>query len=332
MPRDNLPTEQASRCRQRSFLVAGFLLSLGALPPPVAAGQAQPEYADEWLAQPVDDATFAAYLEAFVYDPSVPFETQVVQEPIVDGISTQHLRFQSTPGVQVFARLYRVAGATPETPTLIVLHGGAARGKDSGAVHSLARLFVGHGFNVFAMDLLYFGERAAGVLEPFAAGDKRDRLYNAPSTYLDWVTQTVKDVGRSWDLLVKQRGAHPARIGLVGFSRGAVVSAIVGAAQRRLAAVVMIQGGHASSASNRHLGAACPANYIGRISPRPLLMINGERDAAFPKNSSVLPLQRLANPPKLLHWSDSVHGELAKGDAQLLVDWLRQHLMKSAGP
>ena len=151
---------------------------------------------------------------------------------------------------------------------------------------------------------------------------EHERLYNRQSAYLAWITQCAKDVSRAYDLLVEEQAADPERIALVGFSRGAQVGSIVGAVERRFAAVALLHGGHFDALENGHRPAACPANYIGRISPTPLLMINSRQDSDYDAKASVLPLQGLAGDPKKFLWSDTGHGRLTDDDLSVLVQWL----------
>jgi dienelactone hydrolase len=289
-----------------------------------APGQA---FADQWLARPVDDRTFQTYLEFFAYDKRLPFEAQSMGVTEQEGIRREHFSFQSTPGVCVFANFYESAGAAmPKHPAVILLHGGGPGGKDDQYVEVTADLLTRGGWDVLAIDMPCFGERANGVLTTFSEEEKHERLYNQPSAYLSWLIQVVKDVGRSFDLLVEQRNADPKRIGLVGISRGATVAAIAGGADRRLAAVALLYGGHFDALERSHLPAACPANYIGRISPRPLLMINGTRDTDFVKDTAVVPLYRLAKPPKLILWADSGHQLPTEEHRAALLKWLRGNL------
>lgn len=148
-------------------------------------------------------------------------------------------------------------------------------------------------------------------------------MYNRESTYLEWVTQTVKDVRRSVDLLIDHYGLAPSRIGLMGFSRGAVMAPIAAAAEPRIAALVLIMGGHFDRRETGHAAAACPANYIGRVAPRPLLMINGRFDGDMLPDTSVEPLFALAQEPKRIIWTDTGH-QLPPPDAQAaMIAWLR---------
>ena len=156
-----------------------------------------------------------------------------------------HLSFQSTRGVRVYAHFYRpAASASRQWPSVILLHGGGPAGKDNPGILLLSPLIARAGSNVLAIDMQNFGERGTDLLTTFTEQEKHDRLYNQPSVYLAWITQTVKDVSRAFDLLVEQRGADARRIALIGLSRGAIVAAIAGAADRRLDAVAMLYGGH----------------------------------------------------------------------------------------
>lgn len=174
--------------------------------------------------------------------------------------------------------------------------------------------------------MLYWGERSTDLLTTYSEEEKHEKLYNRPPMYLGWVAQMVKDVGRSFDFLVEGRGVDPKRIGLYDVSRGAIVGAIAGGADRRLAVVVMDRGAHFDALEREHLPAACPANYIGRISPRPLLMLNGLYDKDHIKETSVEPLYRVAREPKLILWSEAGHAPPSEKNQAAMYQWLRENL------
>ncbi|HEX9580810.1 MAG TPA: dienelactone hydrolase family protein [Gemmatimonadales bacterium] len=286
--------------------------------------RAQERPTDDWLTKPVDDQTFRAYLEFFAYDPVLPFATKVLESGEQEGLLEEHLSFQSTPGITVTARLYRSRHETTARHAgVIFLHGGGPQGKDATISVQLSRLMARAGWSVLSIDYLHWGERRTGLLETYSESEKHERLYNQPAAYLDLVTQTVKDVSRGYDFLVRERGADPARIALVGFSRGAQLAMIAAGAERRLAAVALLHGGHFDFYETGHRAAACPANYIGRISPRPVLMVNGENDADYLPATSVQPLQRLLKEPKRIRWTPAGHGFLSEDDRTALVEWLR---------
>ena len=304
-----------------------FLLCIGAASG--AAAQKVPPHEDEWLLKPVDHNTFRTYLEFFRYDSTLPLDVRVVDSRQEEGVTKEHLSFQSTPGVRVTANLYRAAATSGKTPSVVLLHGGGPAGKDSPEIGQTATVLTRAGFQVYAMDLQYFGERGTDMLTTYTEQEKHEHLYNQPSAYLSWVTQTVKDVSRSMDFLVEQRNADPKHIALMGMSRGAILSVIAGAADPRFASVVVFYGGHFDALESGHSAAACPANYIGHISPRPLLMINGTRDTDMIKDSAVEPLYRLAKMPKQIFWSDSGHVNPTEEQRTLMLQWLREKLKSS---
>ena len=288
---------------------------------------AQGPKGDEWLRKPVDDRTFRTYLDFFVYDQSLPFETQTIDTSVSEGLRKEHLSFQGISTDRVFAILYSLEGiAFEKTPALILLHGGTAKGKSSGYAVALAEVLARAGFIVLAIDMQLFGERATPLLTKFTEVEKHDRLYNQKSTYLAWIAQLVKDVGRSVDFLASQRNVDAKRVGLLGISRGAEAGIIVAGADRRLTPVVLFFGGHFDALETGHLPAACPANYIGRISPRPLLMINGEADSDYDKVTAVDPLYARARQPKKIIWSVAGHMGFTDRDLSEMTEWLRDHV------
>jgi len=291
------------------------------------AAWSQPKPTDQWLTRPVDDRTFKTFLNFSTYDQRIPFDLKVLGSEEKEGLHREHLSFQTTPGVKTFARLYRPSGAAAQKAgAVIYLHGGGAAGKDGRIPQSHCELMARAGYTVLAVDMPYFGERSTDLFITFTEAEKHEKLYNQPSAYLTWITQVVKDVGRSFDLLVEQRNADPKRIALVGMSRGAMPSGIAGATDRRFAGVVLLFGGHFDALEKEHLPAACPANYIGRISPRPVLMINGMQDTDMIRETAVLPLFNVAKMPKKIIWSDGGHAQLTEEHRAAMLQWLRETL------
>ena len=280
---------------------------------------------DEWLERPVDAATFETYLDFFAYDADVPFDLEVLSTSTEEGIRIEHIAFQSTPGETVYADYYTASTSAPGVrPQLILVHGGLKSGK--AARSSAAKVAVRSGFDAIAIDMPYFGERDTGLLKSFSEADKHEYLYNRKSVYLEWVVQLVKDTGRTIDLLAKHYGADPGRIGYFGRSRGAQVGLIAMGVEERLAAAALAYGGHFDRSETGHLAAACPANYIARISPRPLWLLNGKFDADYDRERSVEPLMRHAGEPVEMIWVDTGHENLRAEDLDRLMAWFGEVL------
>jgi dienelactone hydrolase len=280
---------------------------------------------DAWLEQPVDSATFAGWRPFFTYDAKVPFDVDVRSVEDDEGIRVEHLSFTSTPGETVFADYYYPSTtARAGRPHVILVHGGIRSGKRS--LGPIAGQLVRRGLGVIAIDMPYFGERDTGLLGSFSEAEKHEALYNRESTYLGWVVQLTKDVGRTFDLLVDRYGVDPDRIGYVGFSRGAQAGFIVVGEEKRLRAAALAYGGHFDHYETGHLAAACPANYIGRIAPRPLWTLNGTLDGDYDREKSVEPLLRHAGEPTEIHWVETPHQRPREQDVARMADWLRSVL------
>ena len=303
----------------RLIMSAALALLLAAALP---AAQSKTPEGDAWLKRPVDDRTFQGYLDFFRYDTRLPFDVKVTKTEEDQGLRREHLSFQSTSGVRVTAILsQQTAAVSGLRPAIIFLHGGVPPGKR--VTLPFAGLLARAGWSVLSIDMPYFGDRKTDLLTTFSEEEKHDKLYNQPSLYLSWVTQVSKDVSRAFDFLVAERGIDPRRIGLMGSSRGAMVGTIPGAIERRFAAVVLIYGAHFDAVDTNHLPAACPANYIGRIAPRPLLMINGMQDSDMIREVAVEPFFKLAKQPKQIIWTDGGHMFMTEETRTTIIQWLR---------
>lgn len=282
---------------------------------------------DQWVSRPVDDATFRSFRPFFQYDRRLPFETVVKSAADSGGLRRERLSFASTSGVRVTAYLVEPSGSSSEArPAVVLLHGGSALGKDTPRYLDFADFFARAGFRILAIDFPYFGERRTDLMTTFTEEEKHDRLYNAKATYLAFVTQAIKDAGRSIDFLVAERRTDASRIALMGFSRGGQIAFIVGGADTRFRGVVSLYAGHMDHLELGHEPAACPANYIGRIAPRPLLTVNGMYDADYSRDSTVLPLLRLARDPVQSIWLETGHSLPPENQRSAIVAWLREQL------
>ena len=301
------------------------LIATACIAGPLAA---QGSAVDEWQSRPVDDKTFHGFLQFFTYDRTLPFDVRAEETDDVEGVTREHLSFQSTPGQRITARIYRATGSVQDGRRwILLLHGGAQAGKDSPPIRLAGIFFARAGWNVLAMDMLHYGERKTDLVPVVTTPELLERLYSKPPIYLEWVSQTVKDAGRSFDYLVRERGADARKVVLVGVSRGAVAAMIVGGADARFVAVALLYGGHyLANETVPHLPASCPANFIGRISPRPVFMVNGTADNLFLRESSVMPLQRLLRDPKTVVWNETGHMGNIVGDFPQVVGWMRENV------
>jgi dienelactone hydrolase len=163
----------------------------------------------------------------------------------------------------------------------------------------------------------------------------------------------VAQVGLQVDYLLSRRDVARDRIFLVGSSFGAPAVVIAGGVDRRPAAVVALYGGGNIAGLVTHVlrlgsgdtispwqaamaGRALalllvplePTRYAARISPRPVLMVNGASDSLIPR-SNVDALYEAAREPKDILWVRGEH--VQPGETELIgavSGWIAAWLAK----
>lgn len=174
-------------------------------------------------AQTPDDSTRAAFLK-MIARPRVPLAPQVSGDTFSYAADAR----QRVPGIMV----------RPEVPgrhpVVIVLHG--TGGTKEGQLPVLRQL-AAKGFLAVAIDGRYHGERSrhktgsaeyqAAILRTYQTGEEHPFLYD-----------TVWDTMRLIDYLETLPDADPARIGLIGFSKGGMETYLAAAVEPRIKVAV----------------------------------------------------------------------------------------------
>jgi dienelactone hydrolase len=159
------------------------------------------------------------------------------------------------------------------------------------------------------------------------------------------VIRTVPAAMLAVDFLLAREDVDGGRIMVVGGSVGAVFTPAVAATDRRIAAAAMLFGAADLEALMRAnldlpgviagpiswLGAVLtspvePVKYIGRVSPRPVYMLNGTGDPRMPEHCS-RQLHDAAREPKTIRWIDTGHVNIREVEfhklvSRELVDWM----------
>jgi len=168
---------------------------------------------------------------------------------------------------------------------------------------------------------------------PTTGKDAAERL----RSYRDTVVADVVAVRRAIDVLDGLKQIDPKRIGLIGWSAGALTGAIAAGVDPRLRAVVLLSAGAATVDDfvakapeslkddvRSTLGPIDPLSWIGKAKGGRLLLQDGTKDTVVPHAA----LQRMiAAAPKgtTVRWYDAGHG--LNGAAYTYhVAWLRKRL------
>lgn len=264
------------------------------------------------------------------------------QPPEADELGFRRVDFPSANGVRL-AGWYGEGKGGQGTVTIIVCHGWAADKLDMLGPSEALRAA---GFDVLLFDLHAWGESARG---PVTFGDRE-----------------TGDVLGAVRFVKEQRPGRAHRIGLLGFSMGAAASIRATAQSREVDALVAdasyarldVQAGRffhrfagpfwpvvypparwfGERLTGTAIGAISPLQVIGRITPRPILIIHGTRDRVVDMDDAQQ-LYRAAGPPKFLWLIEGAgHSETrrlapaARWDARVAA-FFREHLQRGpAGP
>jgi cephalosporin-C deacetylase-like acetyl esterase len=274
----------------------------------------------------------------FAYDRSRPLRARESELDATPGARHEHVIYEGADGERV--------------PAILSL---PARGKAP-----FACIVVGHGFrgdktSLPVGDLLARAGFASFAIDARAHGERRDeetlrRVETDPAALERMLRETVIDMRRGVDYLSTRAGCDPARIGYLGASMGGFLGAMLAGVDERVQApVLLVSGGdwstmlessvarefrrRATSAgierARRLLDPIDPVRWVGRISPRPVLMIAGDADTAVPP-ASARALHAAAREPKTVVWYHGGHTMPAADEGQRILTtvalWLAGHL------
>ena len=189
--------------------------------------------------------------------------------------------------------------------------------KDAPAVGpTLAEL----GLTTFSIDIRDNGGRSSGPAQTY-------RTFQSPEAIARMIRGTVGDIRGAVDYLERQSSCR-RNIGYVGISLGGIVGTLASAADRRIDSVVLMStagsipkligirstgvmvGVKPGSAKYKEgvkvLAPLSPANDVGRISPRPLLILSGREDDVIAFSNAEI-LHRAARQPVTIVDYDGGH-------------------------
>lgn len=250
-------------------------------------------------ADPVDAMRQAFY----AYDRSLPLNAKLKLLDSNGRRARYHVTYDSAHDQRVTAILSLPKRYAPPFPAVILMHG-AGGNKDVEYVRFASEALVGQGIATISLDAQYRGERE----RPGKTGDLRLDLYQMRDA---WV-QTVIDLRRAVDLLEARPDIVKSKIGYLGFSMGGMLGSILGGVESRIATFCLaVPGGdivglvkeldkypllkerwpvkvtpEVLSRVENIANVIDPIYFVGKILPRPLLIIVAKHDEVIPPASS----------------------------------------------
>jgi dienelactone hydrolase len=165
--------------------------------------------------------------------PHVALAPQVQELPATNDLARFHFSFATDAQNRVPGILIKSAGSHGRRPVVIALHG---TGGSKANMIALCRKLADAGFIAVAIDGRYHGERKTGkgqsdyeaaIVRAFHGSGEHPFYYD-----------TVWDVMRLVDYLSTRDDVDPARIGLIGYSKGGIETYLAAAADPRIAVTV----------------------------------------------------------------------------------------------
>jgi len=281
-----------------------------------------------------DSLTWDELRAIYDYDASAALEVDAAEATDVGAWTEQRLSFNGADEQRVPAVLYRPKDIE-KPPCVLFLHG---YGGNKDNARFAAALMIPQGFAVLAIDARLHGERAeAGrtllSVEGLAGPDRP-------------MVATVIDNRRALDYLQTREDLDAERIGVMGVSMGGMLGSVLAGVDERVdAAALIVAGGswalvaatsdHPSAVRLREAGLAGeaiakityvmdPVNFVGKIAPRPLLMVNGLDDRIIPRECAVA-LHEAAGDPKEIIWYEGGHVNVPPDTIETIVQWLAEN-------
>jgi len=249
----------------------------------------------------------------------------VLGAPIVAKKTIQRdVHFSSavkTQWPEIHGTYYQPRGLKAKAPAAVVVHhlGGSVE-----AEKILAKHFATNGVAAVFIYMPNYGPRQIkGTKQGFLQSQKPELAFKT-------FQQAVLDVIRAADFLRSRPEVDPSRVGAVGVSLGAFVTAVARGVDPRLRRTVLVMagGGLADMFLNmpeakellshtkldlaqlpKILHPVDPLTFAERVHPSDVLMLNAKRDELVPTEST-LRLQRALGGPRLI-WFDCGHYGLA---------------------
>ncbi|MFH1538107.1 MAG: alpha/beta fold hydrolase [bacterium] len=265
----------------------------------------------------------------FAYDKKLPLmaEAEIIEETNTFG--KYHVKYFSVHGQFVPAILTLPKGTEPPYTAVIFQHGMGGHKESEGLINFGTGELVKNGYAVISIDAAMHGERKTAL-----SRDKHESvLINYPYVMRDMFVQTVIDVRRAVDYLQERDDIDGDRIYYIGISMGSIQGVLVTAVEKRIKGLITVVGGgnftecnplyKAMPSKKDLLDIMEPTNFVKEISPRPILMLNGEKDPLVPP-ACARALFEAAGEPKEQVFYDTKHNIPLEEGMEKVINWLNE--------
>jgi dienelactone hydrolase len=253
---------------------------------------------------PPVDAQEADRLAWYEYDANLPLNADLKKLDITATANRFLLDYDSVHDQRVSAIISLPKQMAAPYPAVILVHGSGGS-KNTDYIRAISETLTGRGYATLSIDTQYHGDRK----RPGRSGE-----IHMPDSYTmrdAWV-QSVIDLRRAVDYLESRPDIDHARIGYLGFSQGGMLGSVFGGVEPRVAAFCLAVPGGGLMEIVKHIdeypvlkahwpihvtpdvmktieevaNITDPIYYVGRIGPRPLLILVANNDEIIPPAAS----------------------------------------------
>ena len=275
--------------------------------------------------------------DPFAYDAGAPLNSTETVVETTRTYTTTAVTYQTYDG-PVPGLLYTPPGPGP-FPCVLHAHGVTS---NKGTAVGLRDLILPAGYALFVIDARFHGDRGSRFFD----------VQHYPGLARELFQGTVVDLRRALDYLEQRGDCVPGKLGFVGTSMGGWIGGALAGADERVQAPVLLYSGAdyrlwfttglpgvvgifyeygnpvSLEATLAALEPLDPSKWVGKIAPRPVLMVHGDADDAVPPATGQA-LFDAALDPKSMLWYHGGHGPFTEAGRQValtLVGWLGQYL------
>lgn len=294
---------------------------------------------------PASPDAFAAILQFYQYDSTIPLETKIVKEPEMFREKTREkIVFTGVNDKRVPGYLELPKSGDAPYPCILLIHGLTSSKDEWWDVNSpthgveLTQSLLKSGFAVAAIDAEYHGERI------------KDNDYESPDQMLfvhgwlnrsrDMTLHSVMDYRRLMDYLATRSEIDMSQIGVIGYSMGGQMTFLLTAVDDRVnTAVACVAPPNSKTIFKMlgipftpetllafRLGATSINNFAHAIGSRPFLMVMGKQDNFYTPEEANQLYQLIPGSTKELVFFDSGHILPAEEWVPKAASWIQSHL------
>ena len=283
--------------RQRVLFIGACLLFL-------LSGRVYGQNPHAFALPPPADATEALRLTFYTYDRNLPLNARLEPLDATADHTRYRLTYDSVHDQRVTAIFSLPKRFAAPHPAVLLMHGSGGH-KDSDYIKAASFMLTSQGYATVSVDAQYRGDRKRSDVTGELLNPDSFRMRDA------WV-QTVIDLRRAVDFLASRSDIDTGKIGYLGFSMGGMLGACLGGVEPRISSFLLaVPGGglvKIAQELDKHpalktywpvtltpevmkrveeFAMICdPVHFVGKILPRPLLIIVAKHDELIPPESS----------------------------------------------